>query len=396
MEINYRRALTIGIPLVRLFVDPMNRLLDRLQVGRGPLSPIFTARVHFHDKAYSYVKYRPIWVMTYSSISTESWTDWPRHRKVIASPFHESIMGFVWNESLGQARDMPKVWTEAVKPGSISLAKDTRTLSLNVLAATACRKSYKFRLPIDSETSALAALEASSYRDALQTVLDNLILIMLVPARLYMDDVHREETLLFGEGKGGNGSLMAAFVRALGASKREATVENPQRASKCLASSMIPLATHPEVQDWVLEELQSCPYNFPSKYMLHVTYLTVLGGRKIVTPPRTGIIPYLFSYPRSDFASRLKSEYVVIPVQSTFFPWLDGPQNCPGRKFSQVEFLATLAVLLRSHRVSAVLTVGETAQEAKERALIVTQGCTMKLLLRMQHADQVRLASKKV
>ena len=62
-----------------------------------------------------------------------------------------------------------------------SVAKDTRTLSLNVLAATEFRRSYKFRSFSQPGTD-----EARSYRDALQTVLNNSIFLMLVPRRLLL------------------------------------------------------------------------------------------------------------------------------------------------------------------------------------------------------------------
>ncbi|KAJ8071711.1 hypothetical protein OCU04_002027 [Sclerotinia nivalis] len=111
-------------------------------------------------------------------ISTASWTDWPRHRKVLATPFNENIMKFVWQESLKQAREMLEIWTQSSNAQEISTAKDTRTLSLNVLAATGFRKSYQFRGSGQAGND-----EAGSYRDALQTVLDNVILIMIIPFR---------------------------------------------------------------------------------------------------------------------------------------------------------------------------------------------------------------------
>lgn len=70
-------------------------------------------------------------------------------------------------------------WTDASETatGIKSVQRDTKTLSLNVLVATGFRKSYDFRGSADTAPEG----EASSYRDALQTVLDNAILIMIVP-----------------------------------------------------------------------------------------------------------------------------------------------------------------------------------------------------------------------
>lgn len=97
-----------------------------------------------------------------------------------------------------------------------------------------------------------------------------------------------------------------------------------------------------------------------------------------------------------DLRPKIEAENIITPRQSTFFPWSDGPQNCPGQKFSQVEFVAVIAVLLRDHRVSVVRKVGENIEEARKRALAVTQDCDMELLLRMKDAEQVHLIWEKV
>lgn len=182
--------------------------------------------------------------------------------------------------------------------GIPSVAKDTRTLSLNVLAATGFHRSYRFRGSNQSETD-----EAGTYRDALQTVLDNVIVLMLVPRRLlqlpisrswarigraaaefkqFMMDMLDKETILLQKGKIGTGSLMTSFVRALDTHQKEEAIlkSNEGLPSKgltvdeilgnifvinfagydttanTLAFSMILLAANPEVQDWVSEEVR--------------------------------------------------------------------------------------------------------------------------------------------
>ena len=100
--------------------------------------------------------------------------------------------------------------------------------------------------------------------------------------------------------------------------------------------------------------------------------------------------------PELDLAIRLRQEVVITAVQSTYFPWSDGPQNCPGAKFAQVEFVAVLACLLRNHRVRVVREPNESFEKARKRALATTEDCDMELLLRMRNADKVRLAWKRV
>lgn len=86
----------------------------------------------------------------------------------------------------------------------------------------------------------------------------------------------------------------------------------------------------------------------------------------------------------------------MTPLQSTYFPWSDGPQNCPGAKFAQVESVAVLACLLWDHRVVIVPEPGESLEKAINKALATTEDCDMELLLRMRNADNVRLACKRL
>jgi cytochrome P450 len=96
-------------------------------------------------------------------------------------------------------------------------------------------------------------------------------------------------------------------------------------------------------------------------------------------------------------ATRLRPEALVTPARSTYFPWSDGPQNCPGAKFAPFEFVSMLARLLRDHRVSILReSKDESFEEAKKRALAATEDCDKQLLLRMRNADKVRLACKRV
>ena len=218
-------------------------------------------------------------------------------------------MKFVWHESLRQASEMLQSWTGSAEPSRTSVAKDTRTLSLNVLAATGFLRSYTFRSSTLPESD-----EPQTYRDALQTVLDNSITLMLIPPRLlllpimpkawarvgkaaadfkqYMINMLDEENSLLSRGEPGTGSLMTSFVRALDIhQKEEATVKGKAGTSppkgltveeifgnifvinfaghdttaNTLAFSMLPLAANPEVQNWVAEELQEVTKDDDSK-----------------------------------------------------------------------------------------------------------------------------------
>jgi hypothetical protein len=60
-------------------------------------------------------------------------------------------------------------------------------------------------------------------------------------------------------------------------------------------------------------------------------------------------------------------------------------------KFSQVEFVAVLALLMRKHRLSIVREKEETEEQTRERVKKVINDCDMQLLLRMRDSDRVRL-----
>ena len=55
------------------------------------------------------------------------------------------------------------------------------------------------------------------------------------------------------------------------------------------------------------------------------------------------------------------------PAKGTYIPWSQGPRVCPGQKMSQVEFVAILLTLLRSHRIDAVALGKETREEVEGR-----------------------------
>lgn len=145
-----------------------------------------------------------------------------------------------------------------------------------------------------------------------------------------------------------------------------------------------------------------------------------IGERTIEIPRQTGVMPSLLAVhtlpqywqdplhwrpsrwilfstaPEPHLSTGLHSEDVITPAQNTYFPWSDGPQNCPGAKFAQVEFVAVLACVLRNHRMGVLGEPNESPDIAKQRALDTTQDCNMELLLRMRDADSVRLYCKRV
>lgn len=132
----------------------------------------------------------------------------------------------------------------------------------------------------------------------------------------------------------------------------------------------------------------------------------ILANRRIVIPANTSTSPCVIAahtHPKY-WPNPLKwspsrwintiddgTEELITPPRDTFFPWSDGAQNCPGVKFSQVEFVALLALLMQAHRLSVVKNDGETDEQMHRRVRKVVEDCDMQLLLRMRDADRVKL-----
>lgn len=60
----------------------------------------------------------------------------------------------------------------------------------------------------------------------------------------------------------------------------------------------------------------------------------------------------------ADIGTRLSRERLLVPEKGAYFAWSEGARSCPGNKFAQVEFVATIATLFRSHCVQPVTKKG--------------------------------------
>ncbi|KAI0536631.1 cytochrome P450 [Xylaria digitata] len=419
--------------------------------------------------------------------------DWARHRRVLAAPFSESIMEFVWDESLRQARSMLRYWSSAGESGIPSMQRDTRTLSLNVLASTAFRKSYSFHGSANPQTD-----EASSYRDSLQTVLDNIVPLMLIPYRLlaspliperwakvgnaavsfkeHMLEMLEHETKALKDGMPGSGGIMTAFARALKTHSEETNSSQPSTeifkkglsvdeifgnifvinfaghdtTAVTLAFTMLLLAANLPVQEWVSEEILAVTKDIPTeewdykslfpalnrtravlletlrvyppimglpKWTSQKAQTISVGGRTLTIPsgvssviclkaiqshPDYWVDPYDWKPSRwisqansvSTSSTRIEQhlhEQLLLPRPNTYFPWSDGPQKCPGKKFAEVEAVAVLACLFKQHRVLVKKMANESDEAAQSRAIACTNDVTLEALLKMANADQVTL-----
>lgn len=80
------------------------------------LRQIFLRKKHFERTEWA-CKQMPQLVQP--SVGTTSGKEWQRHRRITASPFNESNMRIVWQESITQASGLAQWWSSVRLPGTI-------------------------------------------------------------------------------------------------------------------------------------------------------------------------------------------------------------------------------------------------------------------------------------
>ena len=189
---------------------------------------------------------------------------------------------------------MVSSWNLSQQDGVRSTTDDTKTLALHVLAYVGFQKIY----PFQSVTAPDPSLRPTSYRDSIAIILRNIFLILILPAwfydvpflpkrwksvglaikffQRYMEDQLIEENQLISEGKPGSGTLMSNLVRTSDESGtwEKGSSHQPLRRDEIFGNifvfnfaghdttatsliySILLLAAHPEVQNWIHEELE--------------------------------------------------------------------------------------------------------------------------------------------
>jgi hypothetical protein len=85
------------------------------------------------------------------------------------------------------------------------------------------------------------------------------------------------------------------------------------------------------------------------------------------------------------------AEQIRVFPEGVYVPWSHGERICPGKRFSQVELAAVLAVLFYKHGVEPVPEMGESDLDAQERAKRVSLDIQMSLLNEMYKPCRVGL-----
>jgi cytochrome P450 len=82
---------------------------------------------------------------------------------------------------------------------------------------------------------------------------------------------------------------------------------------------------------------------------------------------------------------------LIQPPPGMYNPWTAGPRVCPGKKFSQVEFVAVIARLFQKGKVRPKTQAGEKQEEAFKRAKSIVADSILDVTLHMVHPEGVRL-----
>lgn len=525
---NYRAARTMGVPIRFIPISPLNPfwvLLDRRVLSffrRLPFGDNSFTRYNWRgweveDRYRSHTEMGDIWVLVTPfknwvyindpaalmslfrrgsdfprpvfineilsvfgpNISTAEGERWKTQRKIATHCFNEQNNGIVWSSAIDLAGDMLRYWS--AKESVTSGADDLRTLSLLVLSRAGFGKSFKF---VGHDEKQASTNPSESYKESLQTVLENLVLILglgtkflaipWLPRKLrlvheacvsfqaYMTNLYEDEKRAFAANEDRDHNLMTLLVRASQDEEKtsggltEAEIYGNMFAfnfaghdttAHTFTFALYFLAAHPEVQDWLSEEIRAVlggrqpsewdyRADFPRlKRCLSVMFESIrlytvvpsikwtadkaqpisVNDKTVVIPPNSMIAPSYGSvqtdprfwgndsldwkpsrWIKSNSTSKPGEEDFDMPVRGAFVGWSDGTRDCPGKKFSQVEFVATIATLFLDWRVDPVTNSGESLDAARRRVehLIETDSGPV-LLLQMLHPERAPLVWKK-
>lgn len=85
-------------------------------------------------------------------------------------------------------------------------------------------------------------------------------------------------------------------------------------------------------------------------------------------------------------------EVLLKPLRTVYMSWLDGSHVCPGRKFSQVEYVGLMVGLLGSHYVEpARESQGEDIEDARQRTKDCLADSGTRLVFEMLRPETVPL-----
>ncbi|KAF1994308.1 hypothetical protein P154DRAFT_539694 [Amniculicola lignicola CBS 123094] len=162
-----------------------------------------------------------------------------------------------------------------------------------------------------------------------------------------------------------------------------------------LANALVFLAAEPHIQRCIIEEID---HYFPgesslgfhsdtfSKLERCMAVLALGNNARWIITPEIG---------KLHVGSCLDASSLLPDTTPTFLPWAFDQHVCPGKRFPQIEFVATLVVFSRSHTLHPHINPDETLEEAQLRCMEIAIDIESKsLLCEMRQPQPAKLALK--
>lgn len=142
---------------------------------------------------------KPGWILRTITLMGESITSvtgyhWQRHRRITTPPFNERNCGLIWRESLDQASQLGRHWSDKGRDGLSTLHRETMVVMLNILATSALGQSWAFVGSEDGESQERPRFEGDDvylvYRSSLLTLVSSVPLITMTPLWVFKIPPH--------------------------------------------------------------------------------------------------------------------------------------------------------------------------------------------------------------
>ncbi|KAF2647676.1 cytochrome P450 [Lophiostoma macrostomum CBS 122681] len=389
------------------------------------------------------------------NLSTTEGKEWQKHRKVTAATFTERNNELVWQSSLSQAHEMLEYWLHRAPQPIRSVADDCKTFTLNVLAAALFTKPYPFEGQEEMKERHAhvpgATDDSYQYRDSFSKILRGIVLIAIfggetlrksswmptswqhvgqavTNCKSYILSMIEEERKNVENGEPTRKELVAALQDIISNTFVYGFAGNDTTAIT-LAHTIVNLAANPKTQEWIAEEIQRycteddfTQWSYPTWSKLKRCQAVVMESLRLCHPlgSSTYTIP-AHSNVQVNFCGLhtntnvwgntsmawnparfinadsgkgtvdIESEQLRTFSEGVYIPWSHGERVCPGKRFSQVELAAVLAVLFRKHRVEVVPDSGESPLDARRRAQTISLDIQMTLLNEMYQPERLGL-----
>jgi len=186
------------------------------------------------------------------NVGTAEGDAWKRQRKITTVAFNERNSNLVWKESVKQAKQMLQTWLSTGNRGVVNTPEDTSLFALHVLTGAGFGIIYDF----ESSLRVASPGHGVSYREALQTVLENVFFTyfimsfnrlpkFLLPRKVqvvltaatefksYMRQMLEQERKSHARGeRPPTANLMSSIIRASDDAKTESTDQDAMKTNQ--------------------------------------------------------------------------------------------------------------------------------------------------------------------